>query len=119
MAIEGEARGARFDAVIQIGRRAVIVDVADLFGPDACFLHGQRHRVSRLFAALFETHAMIGLAGGGITDDFTVDLRAALEGVFAFFENEEPRAFAEHESAAVARERPRAALGFAIPLRGE
>src|SRR5690349_3724992 len=42
-----------------------------------------------------------------VTDDFRVDLRAALLRVLELFENHDPRAFANHEAVAITFERTR------------
>ena len=71
----------------------------------------------RLFAALFQAHAVEGLAGGAVAGDLAVDVRAARLRLLHFFEDEEPGAFGDHEAVAIAGERAaRRARGSSFQL---
>ena len=64
MPVEGQFHGARLDAVVQLRRGAVIVDVLDVRGRDAGFVHRHAHGARRLLAALLQPHPVVGFAGG-------------------------------------------------------
>jgi hypothetical protein len=44
---------------------------------------------------------MVSVGGCAVADDLGVDIRAALAGVFQFFEDHDPRAFTYHKPVAV------------------
>ena len=73
------------------------------------------HGAGRLLAALFQAHAMIGLAGGSVAADLAVDVGAARPRVLQFLQDEEPGALGDHEAVAIAREGPRGALRLGVP----
>jgi hypothetical protein len=116
---EAQPHGARLDAIVQLSRGSMQVDVVDGVAPDARPFDGKLHRPRRLFAALFQADAVVSLAGGSIAGDFAVDGRSARSGGFEAFEHKEPRALAEHEPAAVAGKGPGGSLRFLVPSRGQ
>src|ERR1700733_6882508 len=101
MPFECETRGPCLDPVVQIRGCPVIVDVPNLLRPNSCFVHCQSHGMRGLFAALLQAHPMICLTGGSVSHDFAINLRTACQCVFHLFQDKEPRALAQHESAAV------------------
>jgi hypothetical protein len=115
---EGEFDGGGFDAVVQFGRGAVVLQVADVFGGDAGFVESHLNGPGGFFTALFEADAVVGLAGGTVADELSVDAGAAGEGAFAFLDGEEPGAFGEDEAVAVGGEGPGAAFGVIVPALG-
>src|SRR5207237_200038 len=78
---------------------------------------GQFHG-ARGFVGRAEHDAVIGFASRAITGDFGPDFGAARDGVFAFFDDNEPRAFAKHEAVAGAVEWARGALGRVVVFGG-
>src|SRR5712691_3872301 len=59
----------------------------------------------RLFAALFEPHAMKRLAGRAVPADFRQHRRPAPSGMLILLEYKHPRALSQHKPVAVGRER--------------
>src|ERR1019366_6994213 len=49
----------------------------------------------------FQTHPMIGFAGGTVAGDLAVNVRAARLGPLHLFHHEEPRALGQHEAVAI------------------
>jgi hypothetical protein len=47
---------------------------------------------------------MVGVGGRAVAEDLGIDMRAALAGVFQFFEDHDPCAFTDHKPVAVAVE---------------
>ena len=80
-------------------------------------LHRHADGARRLFAALFQPHAVIRFAGGAVARDLAVNVRAARPRLLHLLHHEEPRAFGDHEAVAIARERPRSALRLVVPAR--
>src|ERR1039458_3284788 len=79
------------------------------------FREGHPDGAGRLFAALLQPHPVIGLASGSVAGDFAINVDPACFRLLHFFENEEPRAFRNHETVAVAGEGPRSAPGLIVP----
>src|SRR5262249_1100507 len=117
MTIESELHSARFDAVVQLRRRAVIVDVLHVALADAGLFHRHTDGARGLFAAFFETHAMVSLARRSVARNFAVDVRASCARLLHLFEYEEPCALGDDEAVAIARKRARRALWLVIPTR--
>src|ERR1039457_3938086 len=92
------------------------MDVLYLGGRNTRFSQGQPDGAGGLFAALLQADPVIGLAGGSIPGNFSVDVGAAPAGLLQFLHDEEPGALREHEPVAVARERTRRALRLMIPV---
>lgn len=59
---------------------------------------------------------MISVARRAVAGNLSIDLRAALLRTLEVFEDVDPRAFAEHDAGAVARERSRGARRLIVPL---
>jgi hypothetical protein len=101
---KSQFHGAGFDAIVELRCRAVIVEIVHCFGRHLGLFERERDRAGGFLSALLQTHAMIGFAGGTVAGDFTQNASPAGLRFFAFFEHEEPGAFGDHESTAVARE---------------
>src|ERR1022692_1644184 len=118
MLAEGEFHGARLDPVVEFRGGAVIVDVLHVARRDAALFETDADGPRRLFAALFQTHPVIGLAGGAIAGDLAVYVRAARLGPLHLFHHEEPRTLGENEAVAILGEGPRGACGLFVPTGG-
>ena len=57
---------------------------------------------------------MMRVGGVAVADDFAINVRAALFGVFQFLEHEDARAFAHDKAVAVLVERARGVLGIVV-----
>ena len=111
---ERDFHGARLDAVVQIGRSAVVVDVADVTGINTGVFDRQLHRPRRLFARFVHAHAMMRVARRAVAPDFGVDLRAARTGGLLALHHEHPRTLGQDEAVAIFGERTRGALRLVI-----
>src|ERR1035438_9585928 len=118
MLAEGEFHGTRLDPVVEFRGGAVIVDVLHVARRDAALFETDADGPRRLFAALFQTHPVIGLAGGAIAGDLAVYVRAARLGPLHLFHHEEPRTLGDHETVAIPGEGPRGALRLLVPTGG-
>ncbi len=115
---EGELHGPRLDAIVQLRRRAVVVQVPDLADVDVRLLHRQRHGPSRLFTRFIHAHAMVGVTRRAIAGHLGVNVCTARARRLLPFHHEHPRALGEHETVPVLRERPRGALRQVVELVG-
>src|SRR5215207_2954916 len=86
MTVERELGSAGLDAIVELGRGPMVVDVLHCLGSDACFIDSHTDRAGRLFAALFEADAMVCLASGSVSHNLAVDMRASSESVLQLFE---------------------------------
>src|SRR5260370_13247729 len=118
MAVGGEVHGARLDPVVELGGSAVIVDILHVAGLDTTLLEGHANGARRLFAALFQPHAVIGFAGRAVAGDLAVNVRPARLGPLHLFHHEEPRTLGDHEAVAILRKGPRGACGVTVPTGG-
>ena len=107
MPAEHLAHAPRFHRVVQHGRGAVIVDVADLLGPPPGALDRQGHRADNLLARRRHLDAVIRIAGRRVAVDRGVDRGAPGARAVLALEHEHPRALAEDEAVAPPVERPR------------
>src|SRR5262249_31702911 len=107
--------GPRFDAVVQLSRSAMIVDVIDRRWRQLRLFQSQANSASRLFSALFQPHTMIGFACRGVAENFTVNLGAAGFRSLHLFQDEEPGTLRQNETIPISRKRPRRPLGGMIP----
>src|SRR5437879_1831397 len=119
MLAEGEFEGTSLDAVIQLGRGAVQVDVLNGGGCDASFAHGKSDGPRRLLAAFLQADAVEGFASRAITTDFGINLRASRTRMVVLFEHEHPGAFADYKAITVGRKRTRSPFRSFIPRRRE
>src|SRR5689334_13172695 len=117
MTVECKFDGARLDAVVQLRRRTVIVDVLHLGSGNRGLLQRQPDGARRLLATLLQADAMIRLARGAVACHLPVDMRSARTRLLHLLQYEEPRALGDHKAVAIARERPRGALRLMIPTR--
>ena len=90
MVAQRQLERARFNAVVQIGRRSVQVHVLNVLRGDACFFHRQANGTGGLFAAFLQSHAMEGFTGRAIAGDFGIDVGAARASMLVFFQDEHP-----------------------------
>src|SRR5918911_1471784 len=114
---EGHTHGCRFGLVVDAGRRAVQVQVINLVHRQPRAFDGHAHRAGGVVAGRRDLHAVVSVAGRSVADQLGVNLRAAPAGVFQLFEQDDPRAFTEHEAIAVGVERPRGARGLFVAVR--
>src|SRR5690606_14784613 len=89
------------------GRGAVRVDVVDRRSVELGVAQGLAHRACAASAARGRLGDVVGVAGGGITDELGEDVGTTLLGACESLQNDGARAFAADE--AVARLVPRAA----------
>src|SRR5271157_1932065 len=102
---QGQLQRARLNAVVQLRRGAVQVDVADVCRCDACIFHGHLNGAGRLLAALLQANAMKGFASGTISRYLGEDPRSSRAGMLVLLEEEHPRTFGHNEAVAIGRER--------------
>src|SRR5271157_5323978 len=98
---QGQLQRARLDAVVQLRRGAVQVDVADVCRCDACIFHGHLNGAGRLLSALLQANAMKGLAGRAISRYLGEDPRSSRAGMLVLLEEEHPRTFGHNEAVAM------------------
>ena len=103
--------------VVELGRRAVRVDVADRRRLEPGV--PQRGAEAGLGAAVVgrRRRDVVGVAVGGVADQLGVDPRAAPSGVLELLEHQDAGALADHEAVAVEVERPARALGLGVAGR--
>ena len=110
MVAEDPLDGSGLLAVVRLRGCAVRVDVLDVRRLHArlieCHLHGTRIP----FAFGRRGGDVVGVRGRAVADELAVDLRAALDGTLALLEDEDGRAFRQHEPIAVLVEWPRGLL---------
>ena len=95
------------------------IDIVDVAGRDFGIVHRDSHGACRFVAAFLKTHAMIRIASRTVTGNLGIDVRAPRLSALEIFEHINPGAFAEHHPGTIARERPRRALRFLVPLCGQ
>src|SRR6186713_364942 len=118
MTAEYAADTLRFDAIVQLRRRPVIVDVADLFRRALRAAQRGLDTADDFDAIRIHLHAVIRVAGRGVPVDRRVDLRTPCAGTLLTLEHEHPRALAEHEAVAPPIEGPRCDRGAIVVARG-
>src|SRR5690606_14175200 len=89
-----------FVLVAQRRGRAMGVDVVDLVGVDAAIAQGVQHTAAR--AVFVGRRDVMRVGAHAVAREFAVDARAALFGVFVFFEHQHASAFAQYETIAIA-----------------
>src|SRR4051812_17005408 len=94
----------RLDRVVQLRRRAVVVDIADLLLRSAGLRQRRLDAADDFIAIGIHLHAVIGIAGRRITLDARVAGGAARARAVLALEHDHVGAFAEHEAIAVAIE---------------
>src|SRR5438132_1818162 len=104
MRAESLLDGKRLAPVAERSGSAMRVDVADLLRTDARILNCPPHRAAYAALRVVGRGHMVSVGGRAVADDLGVDMRAALAGVFQFFEDHDPRAFTDHKPVAVAIE---------------
>src|SRR5205823_7222071 len=102
--------------VAETGGSGVGVDVIDIAGRDLSVIERQLHG-ARGAAAVFRRRGhVVGVSRKSVAGQLTIDLRAALLGVFELFDNGNARALANDETVTVAIERARRALRLVVTL---
>ena len=107
------AHAAGLDRVVEDGRRAVKVDVADFLERTPRSFDRQPHGADDLLAVRIHLHAMIGVTGRAVAVDRRIDMRAAGARAILALEDDHPRTFAKHEPITAAIER---SGGFGRPI---
>ena len=110
--------GLHFGDVADGRRRAVNVDVVDVFGLHACVFEGIAHHEVGTEAFGVGSGDVVRIGRHAHTCYFAVDLGTACLGVLEFFENEHTGAFAHNETVAAGGEGTRSVLGVVV-ARGE
>ena len=95
------------DAIVQLRRGTVVVDVADLFRAPVGATQRGLDTADDLHAIGIHLHAMIGVAGRCVAFDAGIDGGTAGERALFPLEHQHPRAFTEHEPVAPTIEGPR------------
>ena len=90
------------------------VDVGNVSGVQATLTQRHFHATSRAFAAGGRRGEMVRVSRVAVTDDFAINLRAALYGMFQFFEHDDACAFAHDEAVAFLVEGARGAFGVVV-----
>lgn len=104
----------RFGDIALRSGGAVGVDVGNVRGIHARRAKGHRHATGRSFAAGRWGSQMMSIGSVSVADDFRVNPRAAGLGVFEFFQDNHPAAFAHDKSVATDIEWPGGMLGIVI-----
>ncbi len=94
------------DRVVDLGARAVGVDVIDVLGVEPGILKRQPHRDDRAPAVVVAVGQAEGVGRRGVAGNLAVDGRPAAAGVLEILQHQHPAPFADHEPVAVAVERP-------------
>ncbi len=97
---------SRLDAVVEVGARAVRVDVVDLLWPELAACESALHRLSDTAAIGGDRLHVEGIAAGRRSHPLGVDARAARLRVLKRLEDERAGALAEDEAGAVGIEGP-------------
>ena len=105
------------DAIVQLRRGTVVVDVADLFRTPVGATQRGLDAADDLHAIGIHLHAMIGVAGRCVAFDAGVDGGTAGARALLPLEHQHPRAFAEHEPVAPTIEGPRRRGGTIVVAR--
>ena len=82
MVAEDAGNGLRFVEVIEVRRRAVSVDIVDVFRLEAGVFDSQGHALGLLDAVRTGSRNVICVGVAAITADFAVNVGAALLSVF-------------------------------------
>ena len=77
------------------------IDIVDVGGRKSGVLDGERHALRLILAVRRRTRDVVGVGVRAVADKLGVDVCAALLGVLQAFQNDETRALAHHEAAAV------------------
>ena len=106
VAAEDAPDALRLDAIVQLRRGAVVVDVADLFRTPVGAAERGLDAAHDLRAIRIHLHAVIGVARRCVAFDARIDGGTARERAIFPLDHQHPRAFTEHEPVAPAIERP-------------
>ena len=100
MVAEGCFDGGGFGRIVDGGAGAVSINIADGFWCESSIFETEGHCTSGIDTAGGLSGHVISIAGHGVADDFGIDFRAAIDGVFEFFEDQDTGAFAHDEAIA-------------------
>src|SRR6266850_64783 len=111
--------GSRFDAIVELGGRAVEIHIVDVAAPQACIFKRHLHGAGRLDAGFVQTHAMVRIACRTVSHDLRIDPRATrLRGFFGL-DDINPCALAKHKPVAIGGKRSRALFRVVVPRLGQ
>src|SRR6185312_1389614 len=82
-------------------RSPMSIHIVHLLGLQSRIIHRVHHHAISAFAFLSRLRDVVSIRTHTVPDDLSQYLRAARLGVFQFFENENPRALADHKPVAV------------------
>ena len=102
---ERDFQRAGFRDVVQVGAGAVRVDVNAFARLPSGFAERFDDRSSGAVGVRARRGHVVGVARRTVTDDFAVNLGAAILSAFVFFQNENPGAFGDNETGAARVER--------------
>ena len=114
LAAENGLDGLGFTDVALRRGSAVGVDVGNVPGIQAGLAQRHFHAAGRAFAVGGWRGEMVRVGGVAVADDFAINLRAALFGVFQFLQHDDARAFAHDEAVAFLVEGARGAFGIVV-----
>lgn len=111
---ENIGNGCRFQCVAQRRGCRVGIHIVDLMGLNAGALNCSPHSARAAFA--FRGHAghVVGIGTSAIADDLGQNLCAAGFGKFQLFQNQNARAFADHEAVTIFIERATGVGGIVV-----
>jgi len=93
------------------------VNIINIMGPNASFFHRNFHCASRAPAFRIHIGQAIRVRRGAVAHDFSMDRRLALPRVLQLFQDQHPRALADHEPVPFFIERPRGFFRLVITSR--
>src|SRR5262249_58911373 len=103
---------------IALGRAGSVgVDVLDVVGVEAGVGQGKLHGAGGAAAAGVRIGNVVGVSRAAAAEQFGVNDRTAPSCVFQFFEDEDARAFAQHEAVAILVKRSAGSLGVVVASR--
>src|SRR5437879_13712024 len=114
MVAEEVADGVGFERVADRSGSAVSIDVANISGLDSRISYRIFHHSEATFVLGRGLGDVVGVSAHAVADDFGDQLHSARAGVFEFFQNQDSRPFADHETVAVAVPRTAGLLRFVI-----
>jgi hypothetical protein len=106
-AAERHLHGPGLRAIVHLGRRAVVGEVADGLRGQAGLAERHRHRAGGLLARFVETDPVMRVAGRAVPGDLPVRAGPPRLRPLGFLDDEHPRALAQDETVAIGGEGPR------------
>ena len=117
MLAEDPFDGDRFGLIAQRRAGAVGVDVADVGQVELGVAQSPFHRPGGAGPAFVRMGDVAGIGAGAVAEHFGEDVRSASFGMLQFFEDEHAGPFAQHETVAIAIERPAGAGRIVVAFR--